>query len=334
MSIYKRGKVWWIRFTTPNGQRISTSAKTADRQAAQEYHDRLKAEYWRIQKLGERPSCFWEQAVVRWLNEHKHKKTLHDDRGHFRWLDNHLRGRLLSDITRDHIESIIQAKLSEGVSNARVNRMLALIRAILRRAANHWDWLEKVPTIQLLPEPKRRVRWLTPQQAEALIAELPPHLAAIVKFALATGLRDTNITGLEWSQVDLDRKTAWIHPDQSKTGRPIPVSLNEDAIRVLHDEVGKHLCWVFTYRGDRITRANNRAWRKALLRVGIEDFRFHDLRHTWATWHVQRGTPLHILQEMGGWSSYEMVRRYAHLGADHLAAYSGNSLVCFGKSDT
>ena len=68
-------------------------------------------------------------------------------------------------------------------------------------------------------------------------------------------------------------------------------------------------------------QVNTKAWRQALKRVGIEDFRWHDLRHTWASWHVQAGTPLHVLQELGGWESVEMVRRYAHLSTDHLAEY-------------
>ena len=58
--------------------------------------------------------------------------------------------------------------------------------------------------------------------------------------------------------------------------------------------------------------------------TGIENFRWHDLRHTWASWHVQQGTPLHVLQELGGWSDYEMVRRYAHLSVEHLAEYADN----------
>ena len=76
---------------------------------------------------------------------------------------------------------------------------------------------------------------------------------------------------------------------------------------------------------------NNAAWNKALKRAGIEDFKWHDLRHTWASWHVQAGTPLHVLQELGGWESAEMVRRYAHLSSEHLAEYvdrlSGLQLV-------
>jgi hypothetical protein len=63
-------------------------------------------------------------------------------------------------------------------------------------------------------------------------------------------------------------------------------------------------------------------WYAALKRAGIENFRWHDLRHTWASWHVQQGTPLHALQELGGWETAEMVRRYAHFSAEHLAPYA------------
>lgn len=68
-------------------------------------------------------------------------------------------------------------------------------------------------------------------------------------------------------------------------------------------------------------QVNGKAWKGALARVGIADFRWHDLRHTWASWHVQAGTPLHVLQELGSWESVEMVQRYAHLSTNHLASY-------------
>ena len=60
-------------------------------------------------------------------------------------------------------------------------------------------------------------------------------------------------------------------------------------------------------------------------RVGIGNFRWHDLRHTWASWHAQNGTPLHVLQELGGWESPLMIRRYAHFATEHLAAYVNNA---------
>jgi integrase len=90
---------------------------------------------------------------------------------------------------------------------------------------------------------------------------------------------------------------------------------------VLREQIGKHLTHVFSFRDKPIVHPNNGAWIKALVRAGIADFRWHDLRHTWASWHVQAGTPPHVLQELGGWESAEMVRRYAHLSSEHLAGY-------------
>jgi integrase len=176
----------------------------------------------------------------------------------------------------------------------------------------------------MLAEPKRRVRWLTNEEADRLIQELPHHLADMARFTLATGLREANVVRLEWSQVDLERECAWIHPDQAKARKAIPVPLNADAMTVIRRQSGIHPTRVFTFKGNPVTRANNHAWRKALARAGIDNFRWHDLRHTWASWHVQKGTPLHVLQELGGWSDYEMVRRYAHLSVEHLACYAHN----------
>jgi integrase len=70
---------------------------------------------------------------------------------------------------------------------------------------------------------------------------------------------------------------------------------------------------------DTIKYVNNTAWRRAIRKLGIKGFRWHDLRHTWASWQVQAGTPLGVLQELGGWESFEMVRRYAHFAPEHLA---------------
>jgi integrase len=90
----------------------------------------------------------------------------------------------------------------------------------------------------------------------------------------------------------------------------------------LHRQIGKHETRVFTYFGKPVARANNHAWRKALVRAEITNFRWHDLRHTWASRHVRSGTPLHVLMALGGWSSYEMVLRYAHLAPQHLAEHA------------
>ena len=89
-------------------------------------------------------------------------------------------------------------------------------------------------------------------------------------------------------------KSAWIHADQAKGGKAIPVPLNSEALAVVREQIGRNQTVVFTFDGRPILQPNTKAWRKALVRAGIDDFRWHDLRHTWASWHVQAGTPLHI----------------------------------------
>jgi integrase len=164
-------------------------------------------------------------------------------------------------------------------------------------------------------------------EANYLLYQLPEHLADMARFTLATGLRESNVTGLEWSQIDLQRRCAWIYAEQSKGKKAIAVPLNDDAISVIRAQIGKHETNVFTYKGESVAVANTKAWRNALKRAGIDDFRWHDLRHTWASWHVQNGTPLHVLKELGGWSDLAMVLRYAHLSSDHLAQYANASAM-------
>jgi integrase len=265
--------------------------------------------------------------VERWCAERVHKASLPDDVSHLRWLHPHLYDRHLDEIDHDVIDNIRLARIEQGRANATVNRTLQVIRGILRTAAREWGWLTSVPHVRMMPDPARRIRWLTREEADRLLEALPGHIAEMMRFSLATGLRERNVTHLEWSQVDLGRRMAWIHPDQAKARKAIAVQLNADAMLVLRRQQDTHPERVFTYQGRPVKKANTRAWRHALVDAGIADFRWHDLRHTWASWHVQSGTPLHALQELGGWSTTQMVQRYAHLSAEHLAEYA-NRLGC------
>lgn len=320
MSIYQRGKskIWWARFTGPNGERIHESSKTSDKRAAQEWHDALRAKLWREGQLGERPTKLWNDAVVQWLMETEHKATHEEDIAKLRWMDQFWRGWPLEKITRQEVQRVGAIKAKEA-SPATANRYLALIRAILTRACKVWEWLDRAPAVTLYQEQKRRIRWLTHAEADRLVAELPGHLAAMARFALATGLRESNVVGLRWAQIDIQRGHAWIHPDQAKARRAIAVPLNAEALAVVREQIGKHDEFVFTYRGRPVTRTTDSAWYKAVKRCGLEDFRWHDLRHTWASWHVQSGTSLQRLMELGGWANYETVLRYAHLAPGDLA---------------
>ena len=318
MSLYRRkdSPHWWINLAI-GGRRVQESTGTTDRKKAREYHDRAAGELWKQSKLGTKPRYTWNEAVVRYVAEIAHKAAIAAQRIHLRWVDPFLSGLALVDIDRAKIDAIRRKRLECEVSNATVNRMLEAIRAVLNRAYG-WEWIDRVPRVDMLPERERRIRWLTREEAQGLLAELPQHLRVMAAFSLETGLRRANVTGIEWSQVDVVRRVAWIHPDQAKARKAIAVPLSQRAVEIVSGELGKHLTHVFTFRGKPVRQTNTKAWRKALLRAGIQDFRWHDLRHTWASWHIQAGTPAAVLQELGGWASHEMVRRYAHLSAEHL----------------
>lgn len=324
IQIKQRGQIWHYSFTAPNGQRIRQSARTGEkRQAielAAEHYNRL----WREHKLGERPDRTWQEAVVEWLSEQPERSNNPNYMIHLRWLDPHLGHLKLSQINRDTIKAIQSAKQAEGVKPHTVNAVLQQTRVILR-AALAWEWIDKIPAIKLLQEPDRRIRWLSPEEESCLLPELPTHMQRIVVFALSTGLRMSNILTLTWQQIDLARRQAWIYADQAKSRQSIGVPLNDDAMTVLAACLGDDPTHVFVFRKKPIKRVNGKAWRKALERAGIQNFHFHDLRHTWATRHLMNGTPLHVLQELGGWSDISMLRKYAHLSIEHLHLHANNS---------
>lgn len=343
MSLYQRtgSPNWYYKLYPPGGGKpLQGSTGTRDKARAQEFHDRLKAELWDVAKLGRRPRHLWNDAVVRYVSEREGIASLETTKTHLRWLDRHLAGVPLAAIDRATIDAIAQAKRDEPrvvltrtgpkptggrVSAATVRRVTGVLKAVLN-AAVAWEWLDRAPVTPRGRSTGRRIRWLTPAQADALLAALPAHLAEMARFSLETGLRRANVTGLAWSQVDLARRIAWIHPDQAKARKAIAVPLSETALAVLRRQLpaqrqAAYRDSVFVYRGRPVRQTSTAAWKKALARAGIEDFRWHDLRHTWASWHVQRGTPLQVLKELGGWETMEMVQRYAHLSAEHLTQW-------------
>jgi integrase len=319
-GVYKRPDSghWWINATLPNGKRIRQSSGTADRADAEAYLAKLKLDAYRETHFGIKPERTWQEAVIRYLELKRTLKSFSDVQRICRHLDRYLGDASLRKINGDLIWSIVQGELKKGNKPATVNRYLATVRSLLRMARDEWQWIDTMPKIRLLTGEVERDRWLTREEAERLIAHCPPHLAALVRFALATGCRASEITGLEWNRVDLQRKTAWLN--KTKNGTPRGVPLNEDAIEVLEEQQGKNLKYCFTFRGAPIQRAiTNTAWYSALEAAGIEDFRFHDLRHTWASWHRQAGTSCDELKDLGGWKSRVMVDRYAKYATEHLA---------------
>ena len=170
MSLYKRNDSphWWVKISH-GGRTIQRSTGTDDKSQAQEYHDKLKVSLWEQQRLGIKPRRAWKEAVVRWLAETSEKATHQEDVKKLRWLDPFLGNLMLDDITLDVIDGIKAEKLKTA-GKATVNRYLALVRAVLLRSRDEWEWLDKVPKVKLFKEGPGRERAITAEEAEKLLA--------------------------------------------------------------------------------------------------------------------------------------------------------------------
>ncbi|MBA4155748.1 MAG: site-specific integrase, partial [Flavobacterium sp.] len=168
MALYQRKNIWWVSFTH-NGQRIQRSTGTTVKIAAQEYYDKLKAELWNVSKLDHKIMYSWRDAVLRWLKENQHKRSLASDKIHLRWIDKYFHHLRLHEITRDLIEEVAEKRAEDGVTLTTVNRMLEVVRAILRKAQNEWEWVDKIPSVRMRYVEKQRIRWLTLNEAQRLL---------------------------------------------------------------------------------------------------------------------------------------------------------------------
>jgi integrase len=328
VGIYRRkdsGK-FWCEFIF-QGRRIQESTGTSDRELAEQYEAQRKRDLWTQAKLGVKPSRCWEEAVVSYLAslpDGRNKKQTAKEVARF---EHRLLGVKLDAIDIDLLESLqaertalAQKTLGRKPRPGTINRCMGIIMAVLHHAASK-KWLAHVPQFAKLPDTEKVIRFISREEAEKLLGELPEHQARMVIFALETGLRKSNVTQLRWKQVDLPRRIAWVNPDEAKESKGIAVPLSAAAVALLEQVKGQHSEYVFVYRGEPVKQTSTKAWKEAKARAGITNFRWHDLRHTWASWHRQDGTPPAVLKELGGWKDDRMPGRYAHLGDEHLAAY-------------
>ena len=330
MPLYRQPKspYWWLRLQVA-GTKVRRSTGTDDREAAEEYEQRERGRLWRLHKLGDRGATPFSEAAARWLTETA-KRTKSKDRFIVDWFcgQPELKDAPLSDIDSDVIEVLRALLAREGRSPATVDRHMALLRAILRKSATEWGYLDAAPKVPMHNARPAEPRWLTRAQFAKLEAELPPHLKLAAEFAVLTGLRMRSMLALTWDRVNLAKRTAtasgamlWVPASHMKAGKTLGIPLAGKAIKVLLklktlNPTGER---VFQYEGKPIDDCNTRAFQNAVERSNVGPLRWHDLRHTFAAWAVRGGVSLHELMQLGGWSSYAMVLRYSHLAPDHLA---------------
>lgn len=343
MALYRRGDVYWIRIAVGGSRPTRESTRTANREQAQEYHDRRAAELWRVHRLGERPRVALADAALDWLTTHSvHKRSHETDRLRLAAMLPYLPDAPLDAITTGEMVRIRDRLRAERalpdrrtaaarqdaprpprrLTPATVNRYLAILSAILHHAHRR-EWLAAVPHVPMYKVERRAVPMLTPDAVAALLAALPDHLRDMAIMALATGLRQANVRLLRWDQVDLGARVARVPPAAAKAGETIVVPLSDDAVAVLQARLGTDPTWVFTYHGAPIGgKLTNSAWKRATAEVGLAGFRWHDLRHVWATWLAAAGVPESVRQTWGGWKTAGMARRYTHLAGSDLVPWA------------
>lgn len=322
MGIFKRGETYWVDINI-DGKRTRRTAGTGERKAAQEFHDQLKVELWRQAKLGDKPKRSFEEAAIRWLKEKSHKRSISDDAQRIVFWRTHCAGMTLDQISRTFVGERLdnlKTRFGKPATAGTKNRYVALLRSIMRAAEREWEWIDRAPAFRVYAEPKRRVSYFTPEQAKSLLSVLPERYLGPISFAFLTGLRRGNIFGLRWDQVDLVRNVCWIYADEAKAGENIVVPLNSDARALLERlkelrQEGQELVFGTDWR------IPTKTWRSLLKKANLPlTLRFHDIRHSFASWHLMAGTDKKVVQELGGWKTPQMLERYIHLSPEHLAS--------------
>jgi len=333
MSIYKHPKsgIYYVDVIVAGSKRVRRSTGTQDKVAAQEFHDKVKAQLWRSKHLGEQRQYTFEEAAVEFLKQHAHTRDYGSKVQHIKFWREQFSGCTLCSLTTESIRDALPTHKrsrygqSKPLTGATKNRYLATLSKLLHDAVKR-GWLPKMPYIEKYAESPLREEFMTQEQAAVFLQALPEGwMRDVCTFALATGMRAGEILSLEWAQVNPERALVSVlgSKAKSKSGRAVPLS--EDAMQVITRRKGLHKKYVFARAGSQTREIDRRPFAKAVRAAGLpEGFRFHDLRHTWASWHAQAGTPMLTLQRLGGWKTLSMLNRYAHLSADDLAQYTGN----------
>ena len=258
------------------------------------------------------------------------KRSSETDRYRLHALRRSFAGNIMQEVTPTKISAYVNECRAAGVSDSTINRELALLSAAITYVNRDLDWRLPNPIAKRwLPEPEGRVRWITKQEADALIAAAraarrAPFLADLITVALHTGCRRGELLRLEWSRVDLRNHLIYLEArhTKAKKRRALPMGSSTRGALLRQARFRAEHCprspWVFVYRDGHPAEDIRGAFNKACADAGIEDFTFHDLRHTCAAWLVQAGIPLATIRDLLGHSTVLMTERYAHLAPDNL----------------
>ncbi|MGD2080377.1 MAG: site-specific integrase [Nitrospirota bacterium] len=327
MGLYKRkgSRFYWMSFRV-DGKRIYESTRTSNKKLAEKRYARRLIEieegYW-----FQEPTILFREAWEKYMREEAEYNApgtrMRAEQSARNFLP--VLGDLaLSRVTPAVLSSYKATRLKDGVCISTVIKELQFVRRVFSLCKREWLYVRQSPFefFRMPADNTHRVRILEPGQFEALVAACPSWLRPIVILARYTGMRRGNVLGLTWGQIDFSNRL--INLDMTKNGQRLSVPLTETPYGVLVEikssKVVRLNCpYVFHERGKPVSPHKvTTAFRRACRRAGVENFRFHDLRHDFASRLVQGGNDLYIVQNLLGHKDGRMTQRYAHLRVEHL----------------
>ncbi len=327
----KGSPYWWIAYRDASGRKIEQSTETTDRAAAALVESHARAAVWQAQHHPAPPPLadpLFDDVLADYLESAQLRRDISRDIYASRHLAKTFAGQAIRAIQPADIRRYLDDRRREGVSDSTLKRELTVFCAACNWAKQENGLDIPNPVAHRKPgEPPGRMRWLTPEQADTLLAAAKgnrraPWLADFIQLALMTGMRRGELLGLEWRRVDWRQNLIYL--EQQKNGQRGSIPLNPTArdallgrarFRATHCPAS---AWVFADHAGQRLRSVSRSFHSACMAAGLEDFHLHDLRHTCAAWLVQAGVPLLDVSQLLRHASIVMTQRYAHL-APHNA---------------
>jgi len=323
--LYRRGKVWWIKLNW-EGQVIRRSTYEREEGKAKMTERKILKELARGSEVSQVPGDYilFGQVWEKYMSEEAPLEAATTQTRAYQCGKNFLPfiGSLhLTQITPSILSKYKVKRLRDGVCLATVAKELKFIQRVFNLCKGEWELVDRSPfdRFEIPAVNNELTRFLKPGQLEGLLKASPDWLKPIIQIARLTGIRRGNLAALKWKQVDLADKSLIL--GQTKNGDPLQVPLVDEACEILNALYkSRRSCpFVFTMEGkellpEQISQAFIRTCKKA----GISEFRFHDLRHDFATRLVKRGVELYRVGKLLAHRTVNMTKRYAHLDIDDL----------------
>jgi integrase len=241
------------------------------------------------------------------------------------WIDR-IGNLKLAQLTRAKVVEV-RDELAEDRSPATVNRYVGLLSHACTMAEREWEWMDTNPIrkVARLSEPQGRVRYLSDDERDRLLGAAKdsshPHLYAIVLLALTSGARKGEILGLHWKDVDLASAKAILHDTKNEDRRTLTlvpqVVVELRALKKVR-RIDTDLIFTHPATGKANPFYFDKAWREARDKAKLKDFRFHDLRHSCASYLAMNGATTAEIAAVLGHRTFAMVKRYSHLSDEHV----------------